>query len=363
MTLAHDPGGCLRQTVSGGNTTQFLYGGNALLAEYDGAGTLLRRYVHGPGIDEPLVWYEGAGLTDRRYLIADRQGSIVAVTWATSSRQLYGPYGEPDIWAGSRLRYTGQIALPEVSLYHYKARAYDPVLGRFLQTDPVGYADGLNWYAYVGNDPLNFMDPSGAERVHAKAFIRSTYGRSRAYQSFNASLQDGTAKHPTYFFAAASYTTGLTGLGGGEIGKMIPGARWLNPMSGKSVTYANHLGVLLYAQVNKPLYEPLYDGGTLPSELQGLSGTALDHALVSLEQSLVQSYLESMPDKDRAQFSNKANRALKMSPNSAVQAVLKELGGDFDFGNQAHREAIGKALTDEARNEGCVVPTGSKICR
>lgn len=40
-------------------------------------------------------------------------------------------------WTGSRFRHTGQIALPEASLYHYKARVYDRVLGRFLQTDPV----------------------------------------------------------------------------------------------------------------------------------------------------------------------------------------------------------------------------------
>lgn len=109
MTLAYDPGGRLRQTVAGGATTQFLYGGKALLAEYDGAGTLLWRYVHGSGIDEPLVWYEGAGLTDRRYLIADRQGSIIAANGASTTRYTYGPYGEPDAWAGSRLRYTGDI--------------------------------------------------------------------------------------------------------------------------------------------------------------------------------------------------------------------------------------------------------------
>ncbi|WP_213766655.1 RHS repeat-associated core domain-containing protein [Caballeronia sp. dw_19] len=48
-----------------------------------------------------------------------------------------------------------------LGLYYYKARMYSPVLGRFLQTDPVGYKAALNWYAYVKNNPVNFSDPMG----------------------------------------------------------------------------------------------------------------------------------------------------------------------------------------------------------
>ena len=125
--------------------------------------------MHGPGTDEPLVWYEGAGTTAKGWLYADHLGSIVAVAnsaGASTATYRYGPYGEPDTFAGAmRFRYTGQQLIGELGLYHYKARAYSPALGRFLQTDPIGYLDDMNLYAYVGNNPLNRVDPTGLAMV------------------------------------------------------------------------------------------------------------------------------------------------------------------------------------------------------
>ena len=84
-SIAYDPLGRLQQVGAAG-TTRYLYDGAMLVAEYNTSGTMLRRYVPGQGVDETLVWYEGADLSSPHWLHTDQQGSVIAATDACGTR-------------------------------------------------------------------------------------------------------------------------------------------------------------------------------------------------------------------------------------------------------------------------------------
>ncbi len=169
-------------TITKTSTTAFAYDGVDLIAEYSG-GVLTKRYVHGPGDDEPLVAYDQSG--NKTWLHADDNGSIVLTTNASGAQvaiNKYDEYGLPDAGNIGRFQYTGQIWLPELGVYDYKARMYNPVIGRFVQPDPIEYGDGMNMYAYVQDDPINRNDPTGNYAVAC-----AEYGQNTQTQTNNGS--------------------------------------------------------------------------------------------------------------------------------------------------------------------------------
>ena len=101
------------------------------------------------------------------YYHFDGLGSVVALSNSNGDScqsyeySAYGQVAASDPNHPNPYMFTGRRFDIETGLYYYRARYYNPHIGRFMQTDPVGYDDGINWYLYCNNNPLGFVDPYG----------------------------------------------------------------------------------------------------------------------------------------------------------------------------------------------------------
>jgi RHS repeat-associated protein len=173
VTFQYDPfGRRIQKTFTHNSTTMvtnYLYDGANVIQELDANGSELARYAQGPGIDEPLTEFR-SGTTS--FYEQDGLGSVTSLSDATgalASTYVYDAFGNLTASTGTLknpFQYTGREYDSETGLTYYRARYYDPFIGRFINEDPAELRGGQNnFYAYVWNSPLGFKDPNGKQGV------------------------------------------------------------------------------------------------------------------------------------------------------------------------------------------------------
>jgi RHS repeat-associated protein len=157
-------------------TENFYHSGHQVIEVRDGNDQVKRQFIYGNGIDEVIRMdvYNGSAITPY-YFHSNAIGSTTAVTDANGQvveRYKYGLFGMPTFMdaacnvipkstIGNNILFQGREYEPETNFYYFRARHLDPIMGRFLQTDPMGYEDSLNLYQALNMNPVNFTDPFG----------------------------------------------------------------------------------------------------------------------------------------------------------------------------------------------------------
>jgi RHS repeat-associated protein len=152
----------VQRATSAGADERFVYDEQDVLLDLNSSLGVTTSYLNGPGVDDHLR--QTNTTTGVSYFLSDHLGSTTALTDATGTvveTLSYDSFGNSAGSARTRYTYTGREQDPDTGLLYYRARFYDPELGRFISEDPIGLKGGINLFAYVGNNPAAFTDPTG----------------------------------------------------------------------------------------------------------------------------------------------------------------------------------------------------------
>ena len=173
----------MKKTVVGKSTTVYHYDlDGKLIAESLPNGTMTKEYLYMGQVRVAMVDVAGGGTVYAYHndrlgtpeLVTTRTGDAETVVWEA----WYEPFGEAHIHPSSsvvnNIRLPGQYFDQETGLHYNYHRYYDPRTGRYMTPDPVGLQGGLNLFAYVGNNPTGYVDPSGLQSVVTDIANRTT---------------------------------------------------------------------------------------------------------------------------------------------------------------------------------------------
>jgi RHS repeat-associated protein len=154
-----------------------------VLYYYDEGGHLLGEYTSTGALIEETIWFgdipvatvrTGPGGVEVYYVHTDHLNSprrvsrpadnVIVWRWDSDAYGEAAPKEDPDgdsVVFAYQLRFPGQYFDPETGLHYNYFRDYDPAVGRYAKSDPIGLKGGINTYAYVGSNPLSYSDPTG----------------------------------------------------------------------------------------------------------------------------------------------------------------------------------------------------------
>ena len=168
VTFTYDPFGRRIEKISPTTTSIFAYDGDHLIETVNSTGGVVARYSQALNIDEPLAMLRSSTTS---YYEADGLGSITSLSssaGALANTYTYDSFGNVTNSTGTLrnpFSYTAREFDSETNLYFYRARYYDPTPGRFLIEDPLGFDGSVDFYTYADNNPVNWMDPLGLDKV------------------------------------------------------------------------------------------------------------------------------------------------------------------------------------------------------